>query len=51
MIHSAPGDFVVRKGESIKELGFVVSGSLEVIQVWRKKRVRNKKSAPPSFSL
>ena len=33
MIHSAPGDFVVRKGESIKELGFVVSGSLEVIQV------------------
>jgi len=32
MIHSAPGDFVVRKGESIKELGFVVSGSLEVIQ-------------------
>uniref|UniRef100_A0A0K2TNG6 Potassium voltagegated channel protein eaglike [Apis florea] n=1 Tax=Lepeophtheirus salmonis TaxID=72036 RepID=A0A0K2TNG6_LEPSM len=32
MIHSAPGDFIFRKGESIKELGFVVSGSLEVIQ-------------------
>ena len=32
MIHSAPGDFIFRKGESIKELGFVASGSLEVIQ-------------------
>ena len=33
MIHSAPGDFIFRKGESIRELCFVVSGSLEVIQV------------------
>ena len=30
MIHSAPGDFIFRKGESIKELSFVASGSLEV---------------------
>ena len=33
MMHCAPGDFIVRKGESIRELSFVVSGSLEVIQV------------------
>ena len=33
MIHSAPGDFIFRKGESIRELCFVVSGSLEVRQV------------------
>lgn len=33
MIHSAPGDFIFRKGESIRELCFMVSGSLEVIQV------------------
>ena len=33
MIHSAPGDFIFRKGESIRELCFVVTGSLEVIQV------------------
>ena len=26
------GDFIFRKGESIRELSFVVSGSLEVIQ-------------------
>merc|ERR1719328_17392 len=32
MTHSAPGDFIFRKGESITELGFVASGSLEVIQ-------------------
>ena len=32
MLHSAPGDFIFRKGESITELCFVVSGSLEVIQ-------------------
>ncbi len=32
MTHCAPGDFLVRKGESIRELSFVVSGSLEVIQ-------------------
>ena len=32
MIHCAPGDFLFRKGESIRELCFVVSGSLEVIQ-------------------
>jgi len=32
MVHCAPGDFIVRKGESIRELSFVVSGSLEVIQ-------------------
>jgi potassium voltage-gated channel Eag-related subfamily H protein 5 len=32
MLHSAPGDFIFRKGESIRELSFVVSGSLEVIQ-------------------
>jgi potassium voltage-gated channel Eag-related subfamily H protein len=32
MLHSAPGDFIFRKGESIRELCFVVSGSLEVIQ-------------------
>ncbi len=30
MLHCAPGDFIVRKGESIRELSFVVSGSLEV---------------------
>ncbi len=36
MMHCAPGDFIFRKGESIRELSFVVSGSLEVIQVsWR----------------
>ena len=29
---SLSGDFVFRKGESIRELCFVVSGSLEVIQ-------------------
>lgn len=31
-MHCAPGDFIFRKGESIRELSFVVSGSLEVIQ-------------------
>ena len=32
MTHCAPGDFIIRKGESITELVFVVSGSLEVVQ-------------------
>ena len=31
-MHRAPGDFIFRKGEPIRELSFVVSGSLEVIQ-------------------
>ena len=33
MMHCAPGDYIFRKGESIRELCFVVSGSLEVVQV------------------
>ena len=33
MIHCAPGDYIIRRGELITELCFVVSGSLEVIQV------------------
>ena len=33
MTHCAPGDFIIRKGESITELVFVVSGSLEIVQV------------------
>ena len=33
MMHCAPGDFIFRKGESIRELCFVVAGSLEVITV------------------
>ena len=32
MTHCAPGDFIIRKGESITDLIFVVSGSLEVVQ-------------------
>ncbi|XP_023349841.1 potassium voltage-gated channel protein eag isoform X3 [Eurytemora carolleeae] len=32
MTHCAPGDFIIRKGESITDLCFVVCGSLEVIQ-------------------
>lgn len=32
MSHSAPGDIIVRQGESVDSLCFVVSGSLEVIQ-------------------
>ena len=33
MTHCAPGDFIIRKGELSTELCFVVSGSMEVIQV------------------
>ena len=33
MTHCAPGDFIIRKGELINEICFIVSGSLEVIQV------------------
>ena len=32
MTHCAPGDFIIRKGESITDIIFVVSGSLEVVQ-------------------
>ena len=32
MTHCAPGDFIIRKGESITDLIFVVTGSLEVVQ-------------------
>ena len=32
MTHCAPGDFIIRKGELITELCFVVAGSLEVVQ-------------------
>lgn len=31
-IHTAPGDLIFHQGESIDQLCFVVSGSLEVIQ-------------------
>ena len=32
MTHSAPGDLLYHTGESIDNLCFIVSGSLEVIQ-------------------
>ena len=48
MIHSAPGDFIFRKGESIRELCFVVSGSLEVIQVFGK---QNNNSSFPNLGI
>ena len=51
MIHSAPGDFIFRKGESIRELCFVVSGSLEVIQVSHLMLILHQKMAKKAIIL
>ena len=32
IVHSAPGDLLYHQGESLDQLCFVVSGSLEVVQ-------------------